>query len=132
MVDSFSLHKALLYAYRSNPNITIDMTNMFYSYFNTVGITKFEFNDVDLCFIVSGPSKYDVIMLRNIKDLFASFVVGLFLNQEYAGCLNFEGNYKELRSLDSQLLYTYAINCITVLNLSTDNDSYTLKINLHN
>lgn len=132
MVDSFSLHKALLYAYRSNPNITIDMTNMFYSYFNSLGITKFEFNDVDLCFNVSGPSEYNIIMIRDIKDLFASFVVALFNNPEYNYCLNFEGNYKELKSLDSQLLYTYALNCITILNLSTDQNSYILKINLHN
>lgn len=137
MVDNFSLHKALLYAYRANVNVTTVLTERLYEYFNSYSkITRFEFNDTGLYFEVTGNSTYPVsIMIGDIKNIFKSLVIELFTIPEYSLYLNYEGNYNNLRNLlqvDMNLFSIYAEKCITVLNLSTSIDSFTLRINLHN
>ena len=128
----FNLKRTLLYLYQDNL-ITTSLIDGLYDFIQSKGnITYFSFHDDEKSMIYKiKPNLQFVDLYYEIRNYFVNFVLNTLRNSSLQYLLQKDAFYVDyLSKIDDQSIVNIAQYCITILNISTDQNEITIKINL--
>lgn len=134
-IDIFKYHKSILYLMNTEPNLICDFTDILSTLMNETGIVKyFSYDQSSMSYSISVESNRRSIneIVQMIYSSFNNLIYAAIKNPYYANILNRFGYYNEMINMDQYIVSTLNLQVISVLNMSTEEGIYTLKINLHN
>ena len=131
---SFGLHKILVKGYE-NSEITSLMIDNFYNELSKKykdSLNSFSFIDGEFSFEIKLSNHFDDVE-QFIRYIFCNSIRQLFINPYLFSILANYDYSNILQEIIASSSIEYIINnCITILNLSTDQNSMIIKVNLHN
>lgn len=129
------LHKFLVRSY-ANPHVTSLLIEKLYDYFNDSGrVIQINYDDWAKTITVEVPAApHNQYVVEELKKLFGMFTVELFSNKEYSDylCSLDYMKYLWIKTFKDYELSNSAQYCVTVLDMSINNETSVFRLNLIN